>query len=172
MSMNMCLKQASEMEIARLAREGIDPDALLEDSFAFGPKKGAGAKNAVLNLDKSWHVLHFLFTGRAWDGPLPAGVLLAGGREVGEDLGYGPARTLTPDETKAFAKFLSGQSVPALAKRIDTGTMKKLGISGADHEDAGARADLEADVDHYLPQLQTYVGGAAKDGNGLVIWMS
>lgn len=150
MSMNMSLKQANEMELARFARTGVDEDVLMDGT--------------ALELDKSWHVLHFLFTGKQADGPMPAATLLRGGREIGEDLGYGPARALSPAETKAFAEFLAGQTAAALAGRLDVATMERLGIYAADDDSA-------EDVDHYFPQLQAYVGDAAKQGRGLVIWM-
>ena len=151
MSMTLSLKQASELELARVAREGVDDETLMS---------GRGA----LALDKSWHVLHYLFTGSAWDGAMPAGALLTGGREVGEDLGYGPARVLTAQETKAFAQFLASQSETALVKKIDVPTMEQLEIYAAD-DDSGE------DVEHYFPQLKSYVADAATKGNGLVIWM-
>jgi hypothetical protein len=150
MSMNMSLKQASEMELARMARDGVDAEALMDGT--------------TLELDKSWHVLHFLFTGRQSHGPMPASALLSGGRAVGEDLGYGPARALSAQETKAFAQFLAGETATALAGRIDVATMERLGIYSADDDSAD-------DVDHYFPQLQSYVGDAAKNGLGLLIWM-
>ena len=77
MSMNMSLKQANEMELARFALNGVDEDVLMDGT--------------ALELDKSWHVLHFLFTGHPSHGPMPAAALLSGGREIGDDLGYGPA---------------------------------------------------------------------------------
>lgn len=220
MSMNLSLMQATEIELARFAREGVDPDRLMGNegpevsgeqitaikqqlatakpassdpemlrrwqsyqqtmtaqleaaaaALKSRPKNGADeSTRPPLNLDKSWHLLHYLFTGRAWDGPMPAAALLVGGREVGEDLGYGPARTLSAQETKAFAQFLARQTMRALAGRIDPGAMQRLGIYCA--EDAGARDELEEDVAHYFPQLQTYVGEAATKGCGLLIWMS
>ena len=149
MSMNMSLKQASEMELARFARDGVDEDEL------------TGGTDA-LELDKAWHVLHYLLSGRQADGPMPAATLLRGGREVGEDLGYGPARALSAQETKAFAQFLAGQTTAALGARIDVDAMEQLGIYCADDDSAD-------DVDHYFPQLQAYVGDAAKNGHGLLI---
>jgi hypothetical protein len=151
MSMNLSLKQASELELARVAREGVDEETLMN---------GRG----TLDLDKSWHVLHYLLTGSAWDGPMPAAALLSGGREVGEDLGYGPARALNAQETKAFAQFLSTQSESQLVKKIDVAKMEQLEIYAAD-QDSGE------DVEHYFPQLKSYVADAAAKGQGLLIWM-
>src|SRR5688572_17376990 len=34
-----------------------------------------------IDIEKAWHGLHFMFTGTAWDGTLPAAFLLTGGRE-------------------------------------------------------------------------------------------
>ncbi len=61
MSMNMSLKQANEMELARFALNGVDEDVLMDGT--------------ALELDKSWHVLHFLFTGHPSHGPMPAAAL-------------------------------------------------------------------------------------------------
>lgn len=152
MSMNLSLKQTSELELARMAREGVDEDLLM------------GADGA-LELDKSWHVLHYLFTGRAWDGPMPAAALLTGGREVGEDLGYGPARALSAKETQAFAQFLASQSETALAKKMNVSQMQSMEIYSVDD-------DSPEDLNHYFPQLKSYVADAAAKGQGLLIWMS
>ncbi len=152
MSMNLSLKQASEVELARIAREGVDEDILM------------GADGA-LDLDKSWHLLHYLFTGRAWDGPMPAAALLTGGREVGEDLGYGPARALSAKETQAFAQFLASQSETALVKKMNVPQMQSMEIYSVDD-------DSREDLNHYFPQLKSYVADAAAKGQGLLIWMS
>ncbi|MFM9862429.1 MAG: YfbM family protein [Micropepsaceae bacterium] len=152
MSMNLSMKQASELELARMAREGVDEDVLM----------GAGD---ALELDKSWHVLHYLFTGKAWDGPLPAAALLSGGREVGEDLGYGPARVLSAKETQAFAQYLGAQSEAALVKKLNVPKMQSMDIYCADD-------DAQEDLNHYFPQLKSYVSDAAAKGQGLLIWMS
>lgn len=36
-----------------------------------------------MDLDKAWHVLHFLFTGSDWSGDFPEGFLVACGEPVG-----------------------------------------------------------------------------------------
>jgi hypothetical protein len=219
--MELCLKRASEIELARYAREGFAPMATRPASaFARGPAvaelrrkmaatapanpndtravqawiANAGkmaeelmaqdarlqpppaapqpAADGPLNLHKSWHVLHYLFTGRAWDGPLPAATLLLGGREIGRDLGYGKARIVAAADTSAFAQFLSGLSAGDLKRRLDMRAMQKLDIYCAEGADDGSREELEEDVERFFPQLQAYVDAAARDHRGLVIWMS
>lgn len=152
MSMNLSLKRASELELARMSREGVDEDALM-------------AAVDALELDKAWHVLHYAFTESAWAGPQPAATLLSGGREVGDDLGYGPARALSPKETQAFAQFLAAQSEASLARKLNVPKMQGLDIYCADE-------DSEEDLNHYFPQLKSYVLDAAAKGQGLLIWMS
>ena len=56
-----------------------------------------------LNLEKSWHVLHYLLTGKAEEAPGPLGNAILGGTEIGGDLGYGPARFLTPQQVREVA---------------------------------------------------------------------
>ncbi|NUR82053.1 MAG: DUF1877 family protein [Terrabacter sp.] len=72
-----------------------------EDGEANGPADVSSAKGRDtiwLDLDKSWHGIHFLLTGTDWsagDAGAAGGAIL-GGRPVGEDDGYGPARLLEP----------------------------------------------------------------------------
>lgn len=129
----------------------------------------------LLDLHKSWHVLHFLFTGSAWEGAAPAAMLLKGGREVGEDLGYGPARVVDADAVKAFAAFLAQVSIEGLAGRLDIPAMAAQGIYCADDEeddDELVEAELLDMVEHYLPLLKDYVADAAARDHALAIWMS
>lgn len=141
--------------------EGVDDDI-------FG-----GDAPEVLELHKSWQMLHFLFTGTAWDGPAPANTLLKGGREVGDDLGYGPARIVSAREASAFAAFLAPLQADALRRKLDVRKMAALDIYCADDpSDEGAVSELEDDLEHYFPALQHYVQAAAARRDGLALWMS
>src|SRR5271163_2074263 len=51
-----------------------------------------------LTLEKSWHCLHYLLTGTAWETGTVLGKTILGGTEIGPDMGYGPARYLVPNE--------------------------------------------------------------------------
>jgi hypothetical protein len=50
-----------------------------------------------LDIDKTWHIIHFLLNNHPWEGNGPRFSAVLGGTEpTDEDLGYGPARYLTP----------------------------------------------------------------------------
>jgi hypothetical protein len=70
-----------------------------------------------IDLDKSWHAIHFLLTGDAWEGDPPLRDAVLGGTELGEDLGYGPARYLTPTEVRVVSQALNGISADDLRSR-------------------------------------------------------
>ena len=232
MSMCLYLKHATESDLARFARDGVDEEDLDVPGGIFGgvgmtgamseqmlasfeatekwmretlktpmdaakreqvtkaleqlgaqmeamrsaptaPKSpGDGRPAPVLDLHKSWHMLHYLFTGQAWEGSMPGGALLLGGEEVGEDMGYGPARALSPQDTANFAGFLAGLDVEKLAARLDMEAMARMEIYCAESGDPDAAAELEEDLEHYFPQLQSFVADAASRRQGLLIWMS
>jgi hypothetical protein len=145
-----------------------------ESDGAGGPATAtATPEPETIDIHKSWHVLHFLFTGReAEGGTPPANFLLEGGREVGEDMGYGPAYLLSPAETAAVARFLGGLTVADLTRRIDAPRMAALGIYCAGE---GSRADAEEmaeDVELYFPQLQAHFQAAAQAGQATLVWLS
>src|SRR4051812_34848725 len=74
-----------------------------------------------LDLDKSWHIIHFLLAGDAWAGKQPHANAICGGAELGDtDVGYGPARYLTPAQVKEVAGALSGISANELWSRFDS----------------------------------------------------
>jgi hypothetical protein len=65
-----------------------------------------GPLQEALDLQKSWHMLHYLFTGSIDDMRSPAAALLSG-EELGEDIGYGPVRCMArkrPPNSHAFSK--------------------------------------------------------------------
>jgi hypothetical protein len=59
-----------------------------------------------LDMDKTWHAIHYLLTGQASGGERPLADAVLGGTEIGSDKGYGPARYLHPDEAAAVARVL------------------------------------------------------------------
>jgi len=92
------------MPASALHEAGGDPEAI-----------GAllDADHPQLDLDKGWNGLQFLLTGDTYL-TTGLGAALMGGDEVGDDLGYGPARWLTPAEVAAVSEELAGADIDAL----------------------------------------------------------
>ena len=136
------------------------------------PRPGAQPdRPPVVDLHKSWHMFHFLFTGRAEGGSPPGSLLMEGGEEVGEDLGYGPARLIGPADTAAFANFIGALSVDELKARLDGPRMAALGIYPG-FEAADAVGEYADDVEHYFPKLRDHLAAAAAAREAVLVWLS
>jgi len=82
-----------------------------------------------MDLDKAWHVLHFLFTGSAWEGEFPQGFLVSCGKPVGDvDVGYGPARGYTPAEVAQISAYLESLDLSALRTSLGPKRLSEEGI--------------------------------------------
>ena len=138
---------------------GLDPDALargeggdvlakvmaqrmqeLRMSFpGRPPASGGGAqsagKGASISLDKAWHGVHYLLCGKVEPGTDLASQAVMGGTEVGDDLGYGPARYFEADKVARIAAELSRPNLEAeMMARWDRDQMVQLGIYPAGFE--------------------------------------
>ncbi len=136
--------------------------------FALVPGERADA-----DLDKAWHGIHFLLTGTADAGRFPESFLLLGGREVGDiDVGYGPARVMTAEETRAAQAMLAALGDDALRARFDPAKMMELdvypGIWDRDPEDDDTLEYLMENV----ATLRGMLDAAARDGLGILISLS
>jgi hypothetical protein len=128
-----------------------------------------GPLQPELDLQKSWHILHYLLTGSIDDTSSPGGALLAG-EELGEDIGYGPARLLDEAATAEFAGFLQGLDPDRLLARMNTGEMASAGVYAM--PDEGDDEDLREEVGYYFPRLRDYVVQVAQKQGGLLTWLS
>jgi len=80
----------------------------------------SATESTACDVDKAWHGIHYLLTGTAWKGKPPLNFLVCGGREVGKiDVGYGPARVLTAEETRKTCEALRAVTDTDLRARFD-----------------------------------------------------
>ena len=118
-----------------------------------------------LNLEKSWHVLHYLLTGKTEEAPPPLGNAILGGEEIGKDLGYGSARFLTPQQVRDVAAALASVSKEDLVRRFDLKVMIAARIYPV--KDA---SELELALQHF-EQLSRYYAGVAASGNAMLLYI-
>jgi hypothetical protein len=155
--------QAVAVDAAQFERLKKDPDALMESLDAKGEQ--------IVSLDKDWHGLHFLLTGSAWSTRGTAAQAIMGGREFGEDMGYGPARALSVSQVKAVAKELAKTSPAALSARFDPKAMTKAEIYPAiiwEREGQEALAGLLRSYE----SLASFYRRAAEKGQMVIIVMT
>ncbi len=118
MSMCGCLRRLNKEELAQLQ---LNPNLISrlidteDEEFQAGP----WPNGPVLDLDTSWHVLHFLITGDPRKGEHPLGNAIMGGKGIGPDIGYGPARLIQPAEVRTIAKALAEVDENQLRERFD-----------------------------------------------------
>jgi len=134
-----------------------------------------GPFEPALDLEKSWHMMHYVFTGDI--GPINSpGDALMTGEDLGEDTtGYGPPRLHSPSATREFSEFLMPLDLEKLQSRMNYREMLRLGVyamprgpgSEAEYE-SGLRAELAS----YFPRLREYVSEMSEKQNGLLIWLT
>lgn len=78
-----------------------------------------------IDIDKGWHGLHFLLTGKSEGGDEPACYLTAGGETLDED---GCFHVLRPEQVCRFAQHLSALDPAELERRFEPVRMAKLEI--------------------------------------------
>jgi hypothetical protein len=149
-------------------------EAQMRISEARGRLAGIGPCEQALNLEKSWHMLHYLATGHTDVSNAPGDALLTG-EPLGEDAGYGPARLHDVTATRQFGRFLETLDLVQLQARVNYREMTRLGVysmpmgpgSDAEHE-----RELRTEVAHYFPLLRDYVANMSEKQGGLLIWVS
>jgi len=119
-----------------------------------------------LDVDKNWHIVHFLLTGSAQAGDKPLFNVVLGGQESGSDLGYGPARFLTPKEVQEVADAVGPLRKGNLRLRFTPKDLMKADLYTWDEDDGQER--LDGDLETY-EEIRAYLLEAAKKGNGMLL---
>ena len=121
-----------------------------------------------LDIDKSWHAIQFLLTAEPWQGKPPLQDAVMGGTELGdEDVGYGPARGLSPGQVRSVATAISAISGEQLWSRFDEGK-----FAAAEIYPQGWSADGKEYVLGYYEALQGFFAAAARDGDAMILYLS
>jgi hypothetical protein len=122
-----------------------------------------------LYIDKTWHCIHFLLTGKVWDKGGILGNVIMGGEEIGDDLGYGPARYLSPIEVKETSDALELVKESDLKSKFNPDEIMKKEIYPF-----YSRCDNE-DLDYVLPcfqDLKRFYKNCAENGNAMLIYIN
>ncbi len=121
------------------------------------------------DVDKAWHAIHYMLTGRAEGGEKPASLAIFGGVAVGEDLGYGPPRLLKPESVVEVANLLEQITPDELAKRYDPKAMDAANIYPNIWVRDGNEG-LEYVLEWYI-ELREFYMKARNRGDGVLLWL-
>jgi Domain of unknown function (DUF1877) len=176
MTKRMSPEQRSAAEARRRGFEATPAarEALARIAEARARLAGIGPFESALDLEKSWHMLHYLFTGHVDDSNAPGNALLTG-ESIGDDVGYGPARLHDETATREFGRFLETLDVARLQARVNLREMTRLRVYAmpmGPGSDAEYESELRAEVGHYFPLLREYVSRMSERRHGLLTWVS
>jgi len=121
-----------------------------------------------VDIDKGWHLLHYLLTGTAWEGETPLNFVVTGGKDIGEeDVGYGPARAFTDNEVRAIADALDRIDREQLLKRFNGQEMNELEIyPPIDWKEVELSEALLGEFD----TVKELVDRGRTLGKGMIVW--
>lgn len=156
------------VDAATLERLIADPDSIPEFLY---PEDGNGEPEPYFDLDKSWHGIHFLLTGRADEGPDPLSLAVSGGEPIGDEVGYGPARYLTPSQVREIAAALGRISASDMRARFDPRAMEDAKVYPQEIWVRDAEEALEYLIENYVPWAAFY-RAAAERGDGMIAWLT
>jgi hypothetical protein len=129
---------------------------------------GSFAQSDSVSLEKSWHGIHFVLTGSAWEGDPPLNVIAGGGVPVGqEDVGYGPARYVDPAQVRELDRALEAISEEEFSRRFDPAALEEAEIYPRIWDEP--LEDLRHEYWTYLEEMKQLVHRAAQQGHGLLI---
>ena len=144
-----------------------DPSQL--EGFLF-PDDGEEEPANTIDVDKAWHGINFILSQIAKGGHSPLAAAVLGGEELGEDLGYGPPRLLSPLEVQEIAGALGTVTPEAFEASFDPAAMSAAQIYPDIWERDGKEA-LDYLV-HFLPQMVAFYHEAASRGDGAILWLA
>lgn len=143
-----------------------DPGQLEEFLF---PDDGDGEREGTIDIDKSWHGIHFILSKIAISGNTVLEQAILGGEPLGEDVGYGPARVLMPSEVKEITAALSGISIKQFESEFDPVAMEAEEIYPQIWNDD---EDVVEYLTHFFPGLVAFYVEAANRGQGMVLHLA
>lgn len=125
---------------------------------------------AALDLDKAWHLIHFLLVGETWGGEGPLAAAILGGEALEEtDAGYGPFRYLVVEQVREVAEALARVDSEDLwknfdAKKVADAEVYPSGWEGGDEDKQYICQNFE--------ELKKFYAEAAAAGSALLLYVA
>lgn len=128
------------------------------------PGEEPSGSGRTFDVDKAWNGIGYLLNA-AGGGPVD---VVTGGEPVStEDLGYGPARFLTPAQVGEGARYLAAMRWEQLARNFDPAQLNADDIYPAIWDDAHALDYLRSNYEGLVQFFST----AAAAGDAVILWL-
>lgn len=142
------------------ALSGYDDEQMAE--FLFPEDESS---DTTQDLGKAWDAIDHLLAA-ASGGSLTT---LLGGSEVGPDLGYGPARFMSPDDVSDAATVLKRIDREALLAHFDAAALMKGQVYPEAWEDSQEDRDY---IGHHYEIARSLFIEAASGNSAMLVWLS
>ena len=156
MSMIASLKSVNEEKLKELLS---NPDGLIPFLYE--------EDGQVCNVDKAWHAIHFLLNKAVWECSSIGGAVFLGGVPISdEDIGYGPARYFSSDESSSISA--------ELAKITDVTLLENFAALTSESEIYPGFSDNVEDREYItqnFSQLKEFCAEVAKSGSSIITYM-
>jgi hypothetical protein len=124
----------------------------------------------IVSLDKAWNGMHFMLTGQMWGGSGPLANVILGGVPIGEeDVGYGPARSLSAEQANEVAQALDGISAADFRARFDAAALSEAEVYPQIWDEGDDALDYVAD---YFEEARHFYKSAAEQGHAVIQFIS
>ncbi|MBC7818090.1 MAG: YfbM family protein [Planctomycetaceae bacterium] len=139
-------------------------------AFLYSADRSRPPENRHLDIEKSWHVIHFLLNGDAWDGDSTLVNVVLGGSDLSDEgFGYGTVRFLLPDEVREVSEALSDVPAFELLQRFDAEALNDAEIYPHGWSDDSKEGEYIRG--HYVA-LQEFFDQAAKAGDAMLLYLN
>lgn len=141
----------------------------------FADAEGLEESGNQLDLDKSWDAINFLLTGHSLDtieaAEPPLSRIIFSGQLIDEDqdMGYGPAHYLTPEQVREINTTLSKISILEFRERYSADKLNDKGVYPQAWEDDEGEKDYLCE---YFDNLKAFYAKAAQEGQAIVTYIA
>lgn len=163
MSMIANYRRVKDSELARVC---ANPESIGEFLYADANHD----ESRTLDIDKSWHAIHFLLNDSPWDGEYPLVCVVLGGESIGDqDVGYGPARFLTSPQVKDVANAIGQIDAWELLDKFDSEQLNDAEIYPHGWRDAPKERDY---IRQYYLSLAEFFRAAADADDAMILYLN
>jgi hypothetical protein len=133
-------------------------------------ESGDVAPGEIFELEKSWHAMHFMLTDSVWEGDYPLSFICKGGEDLGEDLGYGPARLITADDVAILKSKLDKRSANDVRKAFSGSVFNANEIypHGWDYDDQTEK-EMAEEYGQFFELMKDFVDNAASARHSILV---